>query len=77
MRYVENSPYADPEKVGRRLLEITHTVTPVQDGRIHTQKINEPFLFRDNARPAEYGAGLKLARARCSPTPSTWWPGER
>src|SRR3954454_23658119 len=28
------------------------------------EKINEPFLFRDGASPAEYGAGLKLAIER-------------
>jgi hypothetical protein len=30
-------------------------------GAIHTEKSNEPFLFRDRGSPAEYGAGLKLA----------------
>ena len=33
-------------------------------GRIHIEKINEPFLFRDRGSPAEYGAGLKLAIER-------------
>jgi hypothetical protein len=34
-----------------------NAVEPVQ-GRIHVEKINEPFLFRDRGSPAEYGAGL-------------------
>jgi hypothetical protein len=38
-------------------------VEPVQ-GRIHIEKINEPVLFRDGARPAEYGVGLRLAIER-------------
>ena len=38
----------------------TNAAEPVQ-GRIHIEKINEPFLFRDGGSPAEYGAGLKLA----------------
>jgi hypothetical protein len=33
-------------------------------GRIHIEKINEPFLFRDRGSPVEYGAGLKLAIER-------------
>jgi hypothetical protein len=33
----------------------------VQDGRIHIEKINGPFLFEFKGSPAEYGAGLKLA----------------
>jgi hypothetical protein len=33
----------------------------VQDGRIHVEKINGPFLFREKGAPAEYKAGLDLA----------------
>jgi hypothetical protein len=33
----------------------------VQDGRIHIEKINEPFLHRLRGAPAEYKAGLELA----------------
>jgi hypothetical protein len=32
----------------------------VQNGRLHIEKINLPFL-RDGGSPAEYGAGLKRA----------------
>jgi hypothetical protein len=64
MKYVEPNPYADPEKAARRLMEVAHAVEPVQDGRIHIEKINYPFLFQDKAKPAEYGAGLKLAIER-------------
>jgi hypothetical protein len=39
-------------------MELAHAVEPVQDGRIHTEKINYPFLFKNKAKPAEYGAGL-------------------
>jgi hypothetical protein len=55
--------YADPEKAARRNLEIANAVEPIQ-GRIHIEKINEPFLFRDRGSPAEYGAGLKVAIER-------------
>jgi hypothetical protein len=30
-------------------------------GRIHIEKINEPFLFKDKGAPAEHGAGMKMA----------------
>jgi hypothetical protein len=60
MKYTADRPYAEPEKAARRLLEIANVVEPVQ-GRIHIEKINEPFLFKDKATPAEYGAGMKFA----------------
>ena len=56
-------PYAAPEKAARQILEIANAVEPLQ-GRLHIEKINEPFLFRDRGSPAEYGAGLKLAIER-------------
>jgi hypothetical protein len=34
---------------------------PVQDGRIHIEKINRPFLFGDKATAAEYKAGVEYA----------------
>ena len=64
MKFAEPRPYADPERAARRLLEIANTIEPVQDGRIHIEKINWPFLSQDKASPAEYGAGLKLAIER-------------
>ena len=60
MKYTATRPYADPEKAARRIREIANAAEPIQ-GRIHIEKINEPFLFRDRGSPAEYGAGLKLA----------------
>ena len=41
------------------LLEIANPVGPVE-GRIHIEKINEPFLCRDGGSPVEFGGGLKL-----------------
>jgi hypothetical protein len=35
---------ATPRPSARRILEIANAVEPVQ-GRIHIEKINEPFLF--------------------------------
>jgi hypothetical protein len=47
-----------------QLLEIASTVDPVQDGRIHIEKINQPMIFEYKATPAEYKAGLDLAISR-------------
>jgi hypothetical protein len=64
MKFAEPRPYADPEKAARRIVEIANTIEPVQDGRIHIEKINWPFLFQDKGSPAEYDAGMKLAIER-------------
>ncbi len=45
-------------------MEIANATEAVQDGRIHIEKINGPFLYREGGSPAEYGAGLKLAIER-------------
>ena len=36
----------------------------VQDGRIHIEKINAPFLFKLKASGPEFGAGIKMAVER-------------
>ncbi|MHC2552372.1 hypothetical protein [Bradyrhizobium elkanii] len=59
-KLIEERPYAKPEAAARRLLEICREVEPVQDGRLHIEKINYPFLFRDKGTAAEYKAGLDL-----------------
>jgi hypothetical protein len=64
MKYIAPRPFADPEAAARKLLEIANAAEAVQDGRIHIEKINEPFLYTEGGSPAEYGAGLKLAIER-------------
>jgi hypothetical protein len=64
VKYATERPFADPEKAARKLLEIANAIEPIQDGRIHIEKINRPFLFQEGGSPAEYGAGIKLAIAR-------------
>ena len=34
MKYTTDHPFADPKKAAHKLMEITSTVEPVQDGRI-------------------------------------------
>jgi hypothetical protein len=63
MKFVAARPFADPEIAARKLLEIANSVEPVQDGRIHIEKINWPFLSEFKGSPAEYRAGLNLAVA--------------
>ena len=64
MKFAETRIYADPEIAARKLVQIASTIEPVQDGRIHIEKINAPFLYQERATPAEYSAGLKLAVER-------------
>ena len=43
-KYVEPRPFAEPEAAARKLMEIANSIEPVQDGRIHIELINWPFL---------------------------------
>ena len=44
-KFVEGSPLSDPETTARKLSEIANGVEAVQDGRIHIEKVNGPFLY--------------------------------
>jgi hypothetical protein len=44
MKFVETRPFADPEVAAWKLLETANSIEAVQDGRIHIEKINWPFL---------------------------------
>jgi hypothetical protein len=63
-KFVITRPFADPEVAARKLVEIANSVEPVQDGRIHIELINGPFLYELRGSPAEYKAGLDLAIER-------------
>jgi hypothetical protein len=39
VKFTADRPFADP-KAARRLLEIANTIEPIQDDRIHIEKIN-------------------------------------
>jgi len=62
-KFVSPRPLANPEVAARKIVELANAVEPVQDGRIHVEKINGPFLFQLKGTPAEYKAGLDLAIA--------------
>jgi hypothetical protein len=61
MKLTAGRPYADPEAAARKLIEIANSIEAVQDGRIHIEKTNGPFLFEFKGSPQEYGIGLKVA----------------
>jgi hypothetical protein len=61
--FVEDRPYANPDTAARKLIEIAYSIEPVQDGRIHIEKINCPFPHDLRGSPAEYRAGLDRAIA--------------
>ena len=60
MKHVDLRPYADPEPAARKLLELAAGVEAI-NGRIHIEKINEPFLFTLKGSGSEFGAGLAYA----------------
>jgi hypothetical protein len=63
-KFVETNPLSDPKTAARKLIEIASGVEGVQDGRIHIETINGPFLFEIKGAPAQYKAGLTLAIER-------------
>jgi hypothetical protein len=63
MKFVEPSSFADPDAAARKLVEIANTAEAVQDGRIHIELINTPFL-NAGGTPAEYRAGIDRAIAK-------------
>ena len=64
MKYVAPRPFADLAVAARKLLEIANATEARQDGRIHIEKINGPFLFKEGGTPEEYGAALDYAIAK-------------
>lgn len=60
MKFVTDRPFGDPEAAARKLIEIANTVESVQDGRIHIELINLPFL-QAGGSVDEYRAGIERA----------------
>ena len=63
MKFVDPGPLADPA-AARKLLELANAFEPVQDGRIHIELINAPFLYQLKGTPAEYKVGPERAIAK-------------
>jgi hypothetical protein len=51
MKFTADRPFSDPDKAARKLVEIANTVEAAQDGRIHIELINQPFLQAAVALP--------------------------
>jgi hypothetical protein len=61
MKHVTERPFANPEAAAHQLLRLALGIEAVQDGRIHIEKINYPFLYTLKASGAEFGAGIRCA----------------
>jgi hypothetical protein len=44
MKFVEPTPFTDPDATVRKLLEIANATEPAQDGRIYIELVNAAFL---------------------------------
>ncbi|MFC7698302.1 hypothetical protein ACFQX9_16500 [Bradyrhizobium sp. GCM10028915] len=64
MKHVTERPFADPEVAARQLVQLASRIDAVQDGRIHIEKINYPFLYTLKASGAEFGGSIKYAVER-------------
>lgn len=54
-------PFAKPEVAARQLVQLASGIEPVQDGRIHIEKINYPFLYTLKESGTELAAGIRCA----------------
>ncbi|WGD56057.1 hypothetical protein QA641_20460 [Bradyrhizobium sp. CB1650] len=61
MKLTAEHSFANPEAAARKLIELAAGIEPVQDGRIHIEKINAPFLYNLNGKGPEFGAGIRYA----------------
>ncbi|MCS3895597.1 hypothetical protein M2171_004730 [Bradyrhizobium japonicum USDA 38] len=61
MNFTAERAFAAPEAAARKLVELAKTIEAVQDGRIHIEKLNAPFLYTLKATGSEFGAGIKHA----------------
>jgi hypothetical protein len=61
MKLTAEHTFANPEAVARKLVELATAIEPVQDDRIHIEKINAPFLYKLNGSGLQFGAGIKNA----------------
>ncbi|WP_346732907.1 hypothetical protein [Bradyrhizobium sp. 195] len=46
------------------MVQLAATIDPVQDGRIHIEKINGLFMYQHGGSGPEFGAGIKMAVER-------------
>jgi len=49
---------ANPEAAARKLVELAKSI---EDGRIHIEKVNAPFLYKLKGTGPEFGAAIRYA----------------
>lgn len=66
MKLARERPYSNPEAAARKVVELAKSIEAVQDGRIHIEKINYPFLSQSGCKGTgpEFGAGIRFAIER-------------
>jgi hypothetical protein len=57
MKFVEPSPFADPDIAARKLVELANGIEAAQDGRIYIERVNVTFLAVVDFQP---GIGAQL-----------------
>ena len=60
MKFVEPSPFNDPDAAARKLVEIANTIEPAQDGRIYIELVNAAFL-KAGGTAEQFRAGIQRA----------------
>lgn len=70
MKHVQTRLYADPEATARQLVQLAASIEPVQDGHIHIEKINAPFLYtlKGSASDSAPASSMLLSKAGSSCT---------
>jgi hypothetical protein len=63
MKFTADRSLADPEAAIKKLIDIANAAEAEQDGRIHIELVNLPFL-RAGGTPSEYGTALKAVLDR-------------
>ena len=58
MKFVEPSPFNDPEAAARKLVEIANTIEPAQEGRIYIELVNAAFL-KAGGTAEQFRAGIQ------------------
>jgi hypothetical protein len=59
MKFVEPSPFTDPDAAARKLLEIANATEPAQDGRIYIELVNAAFL-KAGGTAEQFRAGIQM-----------------
>jgi len=66
LKLITERPYSNPEAAARKLIELAKSIDAVQDGRIHIEKVNGPFLSQNGCKATgdEFVAGIRFAIER-------------